>query len=90
MLMAGWWHGNRYFSPMGDYLFQSISEVYPSYTQDDRNLLNMKFLLNHEIAPGVKAGLRFESYHDLDNHRMDFCYGLNILAQAGWGRKTRK
>ena len=90
MLMAGWWHGNRYFSPMGDYLFQSISEVYPSYTQDDRNLLNMKFLLNHEIAPGVKAGIRFESYHDLDDQCMDFCYGLNILAQAGWGRKTRK
>ena len=90
MLMAAWWHGNRYFSPMGDYLFQSVSEVYPDYTQDGRNLLNLKFLLNHEIAPGVKAGLRFESYHDLDNHRMDFCYGLNILAQAGWGRKTRK
>ncbi len=90
MLMAGLWHGNRYFSPMGDYLFQSVSEVYPNYTQVNRNLLNLKFLFNHKIAPGVKAGIRFESYHDLDNHRMDFCYGLNILAQAGWGRKARK
>lgn len=89
-LMASWWHAKDYFAPIGDYLFQSVSEIDKTYTQSLRNLINLKLLLNHEIAPGVKAGIRFESYHDLDARRMDFCYGLNILAQAGWGRKTKK
>jgi hypothetical protein len=90
MIMAGWWHGKYYFSPLGDYLFQSVSEVKQNYKQDNRNLLNLKLLLNHEIAPGVEAGFRFESYQDLNNRQIDFCYGLNILTQVGWGRKARK
>ena len=89
-LVAAWWHAKDYFAPLGDYLFQSVSGLDRTYTQDMRNLINFKLLLNHEIAPGVKAGVRFESYHDLDAGRMDFCYGLNILAQAGWGRKSHK
>lgn len=89
-IMAAWWHGKCYFSPLGDYLFQSVSELDSHYVAKTRDLLNMKLLLNHEIAPGVKAGLRFESYYDLRGRRLDFCYGMNIIAHAGWGRKSAR
>ncbi|HNX45026.1 MAG TPA: hypothetical protein PKI35_11365 [Bacteroidales bacterium] len=89
-VMAAWWHGKDYFSPLGDYLFQSVSELDPFYHRNTRDLLNMKLLLNREIARGVKAGFRFETYHDLRKNQIDFCYGLNILAQAGWGCKSKK
>lgn len=89
-LVAAWWHANCYFSPLADHLFQSVSEVNPGYTEKLRDLLNVKLLLSHNIAPGVKAGLKFESYYDLRNNRMDFSYGANILAQANWGRKKAR
>ncbi len=89
-LIAAWWHANSYFSPLADHLFQSVSEVNPGYTEKLRDLLNVKLLLSQNIAPGVKAGLKFESYYDLRNNRMDFSYGANILAQANWGHKKAR
>lgn len=89
-LNAGWFHGEKYFAPMGDYLFQSISELNPSYTCNTRNLVTSKLLLNKDITKGVNFGLRFESYLDLHRHWLDFSYGMNISVNGSVFEKTLK
>ena len=83
-LSAALFHGEYYFAPLGDNLFQSISELNNWYARDTRNLLNGKFTFDHKIARGVKIGIRFESYYDLEKKNVDFWYGMNIKTDAGW------
>ena len=86
-LNAGWFHGKTFFAPMGDYLFQSISELDSSYTCDIRNLITSKFLFSQQIIRGINMGARFEAYYDLPRHALDYSYGLNISVNASFLRK---
>jgi hypothetical protein len=81
-LNAGWFHGETFFAPMGDYLFQSISGLDSSYTCDIRDLVTSKFLFSQQIIKGVNMGARFEAYYDLQRHSLDYSYGLNISVNA--------
>lgn len=89
-LNAGWFHGEKYFAPMGDYLFQSISQLDPDYTNEIRNLITSKILFSHEVTKGVDLGVRFESYYDMPRHWLDFSYGLNISVNANIFEHTTK
>jgi hypothetical protein len=89
-LSAAYFHGEYYFSPLGDKLFQSVSDLNNWYARDTRNLLNGKFLLEQSISTGIKMGIRFESYYDLDKGNLDYWYGINILTDAAWLLNSRK
>jgi hypothetical protein len=89
-LSSGWFHGDNYFAPMGDYLFQSISQTDPEFVTEKRDLVVSKFLLRHQITKGVNLGFRFESYYDLQRKWNDFSYGLNIsVNEKVFERKAR-
>jgi hypothetical protein len=88
--VAALWHGNKFFAPLGDNLFQSVSDFDPAVRTDKRDLLNNKVVFNYPIAKGVKLGLRFDSYLDLHSKHLDFSYGLNILSQMNWILKKGK
>lgn len=81
-LGTGWFHGEYFFAPLGDYLFQSISQNNDWYVGEKRDLITSKLLVGHEITKGVNFGLRFESYYDLQRQSNDYCYGLNITVNA--------
>lgn len=77
-LGTGWFHGDRYFAPKADYLFQSVSQIDDYYTSQGRDLITSKFIFGNEITKGVNLSIRFESYYDLQRDWNDFSYGLNI------------
>ena len=87
---TGWFHCEKFFAPMGDNLFQSITQFDTGYTKDIRDLITSKLLLSHQIVKGVDLGVRFESYYDLDRHWNDFSYGLNISVNAKVFEHTTK
>lgn len=87
--MVAWWHGEYYFAPLGDYLFQSVSERNDWYKQNTRDLINMKIHLSHQVADGIKGGFQFETYHDIKENEINFLYGINIRIDAGRLRKNR-
>ena len=78
-VMAGYWYAERFISPHGEYLFQSVSEIYPSYSQEKRQLLTTKLWLAKTIYRSIKLEARFESYYDLKRHNLDYSYGLYIV-----------
>lgn len=81
-ISTGWFHGEYYFAPLGDYLFQSVSQFNDWYVGEKRDLITSKLLLGHDIMKGVNFGFRFESYFDLQRRAHDFSYGLNLSINA--------
>jgi hypothetical protein len=77
-LSTGWFHGEYFFAPSGDYLFQSVSELNDWYVGEKRDLITSKLLLSHSIFKGVDFGFRIESYYDIQRNDNDFSFGLNF------------
>jgi len=81
-LSTGWFHGEYFFAPLGDYLFQSVSQFNNWYIGEERDLITSKLLLEHQVMKGVNFGFRLESYYDIQRKSNDFSYGLNISVNA--------
>jgi len=81
-LSSGWFHGEKFFAPMGDFLFQSVSQFNDGYTADKRDLITSKLLIEKQIMEGISLGIRFESYYDIQRKWHDFSYGLNMSVNA--------
>lgn len=77
-LSTGWFHGEYFFAPLGDYLFQSVSQLNNWYVGEKKDLITSKLLFAQQIMKGVSFGFRIESYYDLQRKWNDFSYGLNI------------
>jgi hypothetical protein len=89
-LSTGWFHGEYFFAPQGDYLFQSVSENNNWYVGETRDLIITKILLSHQIYKGVDFGFRVESYYDLQRNSNDFSFGLNISVNGELFEKMGK
>lgn len=79
---TGWFHGEYFFAPLGDYLFQSISQFNNWYVGEKRDLVTSKLLVGHDIMKGVNLSFRLESYYDLQRKSNDFSYGLNVCVNS--------
>jgi hypothetical protein len=79
---TSWFHGEYFFAPMGDYLFQSVSQFNTWYIGEKRDLITSKLLIGQEVMKGVSCGFRLETYYDLQRKSLDFSYGLNISVNA--------
>jgi hypothetical protein len=89
-LSTGWFHGEYFFAPMGDFLFQSVSQLNEWYAGDKRDLVTSKLLIGHQVMKGVNFGFRLESYYDVHRKSNDFSYGLNISVKADVFKKRGK
>jgi len=81
-LNSGWFHGDQFFAPLGDNLFQSISQFDTGFTTAKRDLITSKLLFIQQIIRGVDLGIRFESYYDIQRKWEDFSYGVNVTVNA--------
>ena len=80
-LETGYWNGNKFVSPNGEYLFMSISESESEFFQDNRQIIYTKFRLKRHISENLKLELRANFYADLINNSMpDYSFGLYFIA----------
>ncbi len=82
--MAGYWYAKRFISPHGEYLFQSVSEMTPAFSQEKRELLTGKIWFSKTIYRSIKIEARLETYYDLMAHNLDYSYGLYIVMNEGF------
>jgi len=75
-LVTGYWHGDNFIAPLGETLFQSISEIDPHVYSRNRNLITGKIWYNKTIMKGAIIEARFEEYYDTDSNHFDYSYGL--------------
>ena len=76
--IAGYWKGERFIAPLGETLFQSVSEIDPNYTQEDRSLITSKISYRKNIYKGIRLEARAASYFDTASKKLDYSYGLYI------------
>ena len=78
---SGYWKGNKFVSPNGEYLYMSVSESDPDFYQDDRQLFYTKFRLKRHMSKNLKLELRANLYVDLKNNVLpDYSFGLYFIA----------
>ncbi len=82
--LAGYWYAKRFISPHGEYLFQSVSEMNPAFSQEKRELLTGKIWYGKTIYHSIKIEARLETYYDLMKHNLDYSYGLYIVMNEGF------
>ncbi len=86
----GYWHGNRYYSPVGDLLFSNISFHDPSGSLNHRDMITNKVLYCKELSHGIHFETRFESYMDLNYKNFDYSFTFSLyFAQDFFLKKVK-
>ncbi len=78
-LGSAWFHGEYFFAPLGDPLFQSVSGLNDWYADDTRDIISSKLAFEYSIFQGIKFGFHIQSYFDIERKNHDFSYGINLL-----------
>ena len=81
---GGYWYAKKFIAPHGEYLFQSVSETDPAFSQENRELLTGKVWFAKTIYHSIKLEARLETYYDLMAHNLDYSYGLYIVMNEGF------
>ncbi len=74
-LQTGYWHANKFIASRGSYLFQSRSYFDELFEQEDRNMVTAKIFYEHHFK-GLGFGIEAQAYHDLDQEKTDFSFGI--------------
>jgi hypothetical protein len=76
---VGYWYADKYITKRGRPVFQTVSIKDPLYFEETRQLITSKIMLNKKFGKEVGLGLRFETYYDLLNQKLDYTFGLHII-----------
>ncbi len=75
----GYWRGQEFIAPGGEFLFQSVAEAGPEIFQADRNILTGKLSYRKSVRESIQTELRFDGYYDVDDPSLSYAFGLYIL-----------
>ena len=78
--MGGYFYGNNFAAPKGNYLFQSVSNYKRSYYQKERQLITAKLTFQKSIVKNVIFAVSADGYYDLLVPRYDMAFGMSIFA----------
>ncbi len=94
VFMLGYWNAKQYIAERGEYLFQSVSEFNPSFTEANRELYTAKASFQKNFDDKLKIEVRGEAYFDPINTQLDYSYGLYLVANESFfiirNKKQRK
>lgn len=78
-LMVGYWYAKEFIAPGGEPIFQSVSQTYTTYREQDKELLTAKLIYRTDLSRDISMGLRFEFYYDIIHNIRDFSYGFHMI-----------
>ncbi|MBS0000309.1 MAG: hypothetical protein KFF73_15110 [Cyclobacteriaceae bacterium] len=79
-LMLSYWHGDQFYAPYGSPLYQSVffDPDNTAETQNQRDLLFIRLLFEHEFGHGLTLAFRFEPVFDFNKGHFDHSEGLYL------------
>jgi len=78
-IMTAYWHGHKFIAPEGEYLFQSVSEIHPNYSEAIRNLWVSRVWYQKTIGKYLNLEVRLSTYYDLHRKHMDYSYAFYMI-----------
>lgn len=78
--MLSYWQGEGYMAIKGGALYQSASSTYrwPEHTEDRRELLILRLMLQMPVARNLEVSTRFEPHYDLVHNKFEFSHGMYL------------
>jgi hypothetical protein len=79
-LMLSYWQGRHYVGVKGGALYQSVSSTFrwPAHTEDERQLLILRMMLELPVARNLHVSTRFEPFYDFVHHKIEFSHGMYL------------
>mgnify|MGYP000661945412 CR=1 FL=1 len=82
-----YWIGEYYFSPIGEYLFFSLSQKYVDYQEPSKKIISFKINYSSDISQKVKIEYFFNTY--IDKKRKYFDYNFGFLICIDFNKKVK-
>lgn len=72
-LAFSYWKGNKFIAPQGTPIYQSIAMDYLNngYAEEERELLFIRLMLEHDFKGGLSLAFRFEPVYDFSISKLD-------------------
>ena len=74
--LLGYWYAHDFISGHGGYLYQSVSQVHPDYTEPFRKLMFLSLMYERELLPGLMIAARVEPYYNFFNTHYEYSYSF--------------
>jgi hypothetical protein len=87
---AGYWYANKFIAPRGEHIFQCVSAIDSTYSQEIRKLITGKVIYNARLGYGVNLNFLGEYYYDLVSRKGDYSFGLYMSVYDSFLLKTFK
>lgn len=78
-LMTAYWYGHKFIAPEGEYLFQSVSEMNPNYSEVNRKLWVSRVWYQKTIGKYLNLEVRLSTYYDLHQKNLDYSYAFYMI-----------
>jgi len=77
-LQVGYWNADKFYAPLGEPLYQSVSRLTDGFTIFHREMILGKAVFNYQIDQGIWLDIRFEGYFYPGDNHFDYAYGLTF------------
>ena len=82
-ISLGKWDAFQFIAPKGREIYQSVSEIDPSFNAPNQSMLMAKYYWQKNIAPGARVAFQLEAYlHDSPMGSLSYSYGFFLLMNS--------
>lgn len=74
-----YWNAFQFIAPKGRFLYQSVSDSDPTFTQADRSMLSARYFWQKEIVKDARVALQVEGFLDVPTGDFSYGYGFYLL-----------
>lgn len=74
-----YWNAFQFIAPKGRFIYQSVSDSDPSFTQASRSVLSIKYLWQKEIVKDARVAFQVEGIMDVPTGDFSYSYGFYLL-----------
>ena len=79
VISLSYWNAFQFIAPKGRFLYQSVSDSDPTFTQADRSVVTAKYFWQKEIAKDARVAFQIEGFMDVPTGDFSYSYGFYLL-----------
>jgi len=76
---GGFWYGRHFIASRGEWLFQSVSNLYTVYWEPSNRIITGKAAWYYEADKNINAGIGGGLYYDINSKNTDFYYQFHLI-----------
>ncbi len=77
--LLSYWYSHDFISGHGGYLYESVSQQDPTYTEPFRKLAFLSVMYERQLFPGFTAVARIEPYYNFFNTHYEYSYSFYVV-----------